>query len=92
MAGLFVLLLGVTWGFSAIPSTGRAVKLQVALDQAVQKGSRGEDGQDEDGPMAAAFGRSADSQSCCCLTGTICLQAFVFPFSAFEPKTGILCS
>lgn len=42
-----------------IPSMGKAVKLQVALHRAVQKGSWDEDGEDEDGPMAAAFGCSS---------------------------------
>ena len=44
---LLVLLLSVTaWGFSAVPSVWKVVKLQVALDWAVRKGSRGEDGED----------------------------------------------
>lgn len=47
MAGLLVLPLGVTaWGFSAVPSTGKVVQLQVALHWAVQERSRDEDGED----------------------------------------------
>lgn len=34
------------WGFSAVPSVGKVVRLQVALGWAVRKGNRGEDGED----------------------------------------------